>query len=333
MPNTQDPSTATPHTDGATANTWVWSIADVERETGLGKDTLRVWERRYGFPSPQRGTKQVRLYSTEQLAQLRLIKNLMDNGARPHQVVGLPLSELQTQCAALLQPVQNRPDGAQPETAHDDVSEPCLQALEQGQTTQLKQLLQQQLLRHGLAHTIEHHISPLCVAVGHAWVQGRVSVYHEHLFTELVQSLLREAIASTAQHDQLLGRHLSGPKVLLTTTPGEPHQLGLLMAECFFALEGCERLMLGPCTPVADIALAAQQLKADVVALSFTIYSVRKDVLASLSQLRQMLPANIQIWVGGGAPALRRKGLPPGIVVLDRASAIADAVARWSPTV
>ena len=30
------------------------SIAAVERDTGLGKDTLRVWERRYGFPQPLR---------------------------------------------------------------------------------------------------------------------------------------------------------------------------------------------------------------------------------------------------------------------------------------
>ena len=29
-------------------------IAAVERDTGLSKDTLRIWERRYGFPSPQR---------------------------------------------------------------------------------------------------------------------------------------------------------------------------------------------------------------------------------------------------------------------------------------
>jgi hypothetical protein len=29
-------------------------IASVERETGLSKDTLRVWERRYGFPTPER---------------------------------------------------------------------------------------------------------------------------------------------------------------------------------------------------------------------------------------------------------------------------------------
>ena len=30
------------------------TIAAVERDTGLGKDTLRIWERRYGFPRPLR---------------------------------------------------------------------------------------------------------------------------------------------------------------------------------------------------------------------------------------------------------------------------------------
>ncbi|MET1081887.1 MAG: MerR family transcriptional regulator, partial [Burkholderiales bacterium] len=28
------------------------SIATVERDTGLSKDTLRMWERRYQFPRP-----------------------------------------------------------------------------------------------------------------------------------------------------------------------------------------------------------------------------------------------------------------------------------------
>ena len=34
----------------ATTEPPLLSIAAVERETGLGKDTLRAWERRYGFP-------------------------------------------------------------------------------------------------------------------------------------------------------------------------------------------------------------------------------------------------------------------------------------------
>ena len=42
------------------------SIAAVERDTGLSKDTLRVWERRYNFPQPGRDAHGERLFCTEQ---------------------------------------------------------------------------------------------------------------------------------------------------------------------------------------------------------------------------------------------------------------------------
>ena len=64
------------------------SIAAVERDTGLSKDTLRVWERRYGFPQPQRDTYGERVYPLEQLDKLRLIKRLMDQGFRPGRSSG-----------------------------------------------------------------------------------------------------------------------------------------------------------------------------------------------------------------------------------------------------
>ncbi|MGE0073534.1 MAG: MerR family transcriptional regulator, partial [Thiomonas sp.] len=69
-------------------------IAAVERDTGIGKDTLRVWERRYGFPRPQRDAAGDRLYPLDQVEQLRLIKRLLDCGHRPAQIVGLPIDRL-----------------------------------------------------------------------------------------------------------------------------------------------------------------------------------------------------------------------------------------------
>ena len=86
-----------------------WSIADVERDTGLGKDTLRVWERRYGFPSPLRDASGERAYPLEQLQRLRLIKRLMDADYRPGKVVPLSVDELQEKIDALGM------------TAHDDI--------------------------------------------------------------------------------------------------------------------------------------------------------------------------------------------------------------------
>ncbi|MDM7456330.1 MAG: MerR family transcriptional regulator, partial [Tepidimonas sp.] len=80
----------------------LWAIADVERETGIGKDTLRVWERRYGFPAPQRDERGDRLYDAEQLSRLRLIRRLLDAGYRPGRVVGLPRDALEALAASAL---------------------------------------------------------------------------------------------------------------------------------------------------------------------------------------------------------------------------------------
>jgi len=58
------------------------SIAAVERDTGLSKDTLRVWEKRYGFPCPERDRQGERSYPIDQVERLRLIKRLLDVGHR-----------------------------------------------------------------------------------------------------------------------------------------------------------------------------------------------------------------------------------------------------------
>lgn len=71
------------------------SISAVERDTGLSKDTLRVWERRCGFPSPGRDGIGERAYTYDQVEKLRVIKRLMDAGHRLGRIVSLPFAELQ----------------------------------------------------------------------------------------------------------------------------------------------------------------------------------------------------------------------------------------------
>lgn len=72
-----NPTTASP------PSAQLWNIAEIERDTGLGKDALRVWERRYGFPTPLRDARGDRLYDQPQLQRLLRIKQLLDAGHRP----------------------------------------------------------------------------------------------------------------------------------------------------------------------------------------------------------------------------------------------------------
>lgn len=303
-----------------------WSIAEVERETGLGKDTLRVWERRYGFPVPGRDAWGERVYPQAQLQRLRMIKRALDAGHRPGKVVPLSLADLQLKLDELAQTAQMPSTKVPPELGDLQQEEEWIRWLSQDQMPQIKQALQQQIYRRGLGHVVDGLVAPLCARVGVAWMRGEISVYQEHLFTETLQSVLREAIASVDA--ALQGQH-QRPRVLLTTTPGELHGLGLLMAECHMALESCERFVLGTSTPISDIVQAMRQLPADVLALSFSAYASRKDVLDNLLQLREQLPAEQEIWAGGAAASACGHLLPQGVLLMGKASDVSVQVQAW----
>lgn len=298
------------------------AIADIERETGLAKDTLRVWERRYGFPTPQRDALGERRYDQDQLARLRLIKRLMDGGYRPGQLVPLPPEALQALPMCTAKPGRGTGVRVAPPAVESHGFADWLTWLAAQDTERLRHELQSRLQGQGLAHTVQHLIAPLTAAVGDAWVRGELNVAHEHLYTETVQTLLRNALLQLQAPTQ-------PPRILLTTVPKEHHHLGLLMAECFMALHGCTRLSLGPSTPLSDIIQTAADWQADVVGLSFSAHSKPQDVLQSLQQLRQQLPAQTGIWVGGSAPVLYGRRLPAGIQAFRQASELTPAIERW----
>lgn len=296
------------------------NIAAIERDTGIGKDTLRVWERRYGFPTPSRDEYGERIYPTAQFEKLRLIKRLIDAGHRPGKVVPQSLGQLR-------QSIENL-DAAQQLFVSNGGGNPVLNELlalvKTHNTEQLRIALGQQLISLGLGQFISELVAPLTQLVGEAWLKGELEVFEEHLFTEVIYGVLRHAIASIPLPD---GRERN-PRVLLTTFPNEPHGLGLLMAEALLTLQSSRCISLGTQTPITEIVSAAVAKKADIVALSFTSVVKPRLVKAGLSELRRLLPRHIQIWAGGANSALRHKrGIQAdAVLTLD---AVALEVSEW----
>jgi DNA-binding transcriptional MerR regulator len=287
-------------------------IAAVERDTGLAKDTLRVWERRYGFPSPLRDQHGERLYPADQVARLRLIKRLMDRGHRPGKLVPASDAELQRLCESA---------GPQHDAPPSDQRFDELLALMKGHdVTALRHALSQMMLRQGLHDFVVQTVPDLNRAVGDAWMRGELHIFEEHLYTEQISALLRQGIGS-------LPSGAGSPRILLTTVPEEQHGLGLLMAEALLVLEGACCISLGTQTPLIEIRMAAQTQQADIVALSFSAAYPARRVVPLLAQLRDMLPETIAIW-SGGAGSARVAALPGITPILDMAGALA-ALARW----
>lgn len=294
-------------------------IAAVERDIGINKETLRVWERRYGFPAPWRDASGERMYPPEQVHRLRLVKRLLDAGHRPGRIVAASAQEL----AALLQPPAPL-DGLAGSVAEAPEIRACAALLQAHDIDGLRRTLAQAVLRRGLAGAITEVFAPLTTRVGELWMSGELQVFEEHIYSESLQLVLRQAIHALPGHVQG-----TGPRVLLTTLPGEGHGLGLLMAEALLSLEGAACLSLGVQTPLAQLPPAVAAHRADVVALSFSGQLSGRAVLDGLGALRELLPRGVEIWAGGSSRALRLPGLPDGVRGLDGLAAIAPEVARW----
>lgn len=262
-------------------------------ETGIAKDTLRVWERRYGFPQPVRNPRGERLYPAQQVVQLRQVRRLLDQGLRPGQVLTLSPD-------AIAQALERQPPAGEPELA-------LIALLKRHDEDALRNELRARLLREGLGRFVTRAAPAMLAAVGNGWARGEVEVFEEHHFSAQIDSVLREAVMQ-------LPAGKGSPRVLLTTLPGEPHTLGLLLTLALMRLEGATCIWLGAQTPESQILAGARAFRADVVGLSFSEYVDAGAVRRGLSQLRLRLPPDVELWCGGRAAA-RVKRPAPGVSV------------------
>jgi DNA-binding transcriptional MerR regulator/methylmalonyl-CoA mutase cobalamin-binding subunit len=289
------------------------NISAVERETGLSKDVLRMWERRYGFPKPDRDENGERQYAVSEIAKLRSIKRLMDVGMRPGKLIGLSQDELNTMADVRA--------GGHRDAVPPALEQDVLTMLKTHDITGLQHTLANLLMRQGLQTFVLETITPLNRAVGDAWMRGELQVFEEHLYTEQLQAALRTAINA-------FPRQAAIPRVLLTTFPSEQHGLGLLMVEALLAPEGVQCISLGPQTPLEDVRRAAVAHKVHIVALSFSAAFPLRQATDGLALLRRQVSASIQIWAGGEMTRRVRKTLR-GIVLIPDLGASVNALRSW----
>ncbi len=287
----------------------LFNIGIVERETGIGKDTLRVWEKRYGFPLPIRDERDDRFYPAEQVEKLHLIKRLLDSGMRPVKVVGLSMEELKCLLERL----------PQNQAVPSDELLMLFKLIKANQANPLRLALSRSMLQQGLGDFLSKTLTPLNHLVGEAWMRGEIRIFEEHLYSQQVTTVLSAVIATLRDSN-------GSPRVLLTTLPGEAHALGLSMVEATLSLSGAHCIMLGVQTPISEIVLAANTQQVDLVALSFSAAMTPAQIKIGLTKMRNALPQEVAIWAGGSGVS---RHLTEGVWVVKSLFELTEAVGVW----
>jgi DNA-binding transcriptional MerR regulator/methylmalonyl-CoA mutase cobalamin-binding subunit len=282
-----------------TGNGNLYPIGVVERDTGIGRDTLRIWERRYGFPEPLRNDKGERTYTEAQLRRLQRIRRLLDQGMRPGKLVPLgeqALDELE----AGLQSAACNPD-ARVNALLDAILSTDTDAID----TRLRSAFDQQGMQAFILDTVD----PLLNAVGEYWASGRLEIYQEHFFSVQLIRFLNIEISR-------MQKTARKPVVLLATLPGEQHTLGLLMVAAMLSAHGISAINLGGEVPMDQISRAVNRFRVDTVGITFSSSYQYSQIRAHLAELRDLLPSDVDIWAGGEGVRRLRK-LPPGVVKIN----------------
>lgn len=286
------------------------TIGALSRATDIPVETLRTWERRYGYPRPERKPSGHRLYAAATIPRLRRIAEVLARGHRPAEVVSAPDTVLTGLLDSTARPVREQAD-VRTELAPEEL----LDAVERFQAETLTGALLADWARLGPLPFLERRVAPLLRAVGTAWEQGRLDVSHEHFVSERVGDLLRSVRLPSEER-------ALGPLVVLATLPGERHGLGLQMAALVLAVAGCRVLHLGTEVPLREIATLARDILARAVGISVSSATGGRSTVRHLATLRTLLPRRITLLVGGEGSA----GVGTGMTRLHELRALDD----WS---
>ena len=258
------------------------NIAAVAQRTGVGADTLRKWERRYGVLRPNRTAGGQRRYDERDVARVEWLRDRLAEGFRIGEAAAL-LETSEVDVAATPEALRNA----------------IVQAIGDTRLTHVPALVDQAFMLHDVETTVEEIIAPALREVGDRWRDGASRIADEHLLTALAQRRLVSLLDDR--------RHAVRGTAVLACAPGERHEFGLLALAVLLQADGWLAAYLGADTPLDSALTTVERAGANLLCLSVATeerYAELTDALAATD-----VPDDVTIEIGGaGAPPHPRLG-------------------------
>ena len=236
----------------------LYNIGMVARMTGVPVATLRVWERRYGFPTAARTPGEHRLFSEREVLRLRWVKARVDEGMQTGQAIRTLLHvQEEGRFPDILAAPASRPPMADPSLAA--FHQRLLELLLESELQQADQLMGEILTLFPLEDLILDMITPALRDIGAAWLAGEISIATEHLATNyLRQHLLMWMMTGPAPFDGV-------SPTILVCAPDEWHEGSLMITGVLLRRRRWPVAYLGQSVPLDDVAALALKIHAPAI--------------------------------------------------------------------
>lgn len=280
-------------------------IHRVSKLTGLSKDVIRVWERRFGLLKPTRGANRYRNYSDEDVMMLRYLKEQLDGGASIGELAKLGREELVTRARA------NTPRVAVVENMFGKLLRELVSTLNPLDRVAFERRLNGAVAVVPFDEALHGILLPLQEQVGQLWHDGHVGIAVEHYVTNQIQQKIFSAM------NQLPVAEF-GATIVVACPPGEEHDIAALAVAYQCRVRGCRVYYLGANVPIAALVKLCHDVKPDLTIISFPIVRAEDKAADPIQAVVQDVSPVSDVAVGGhGALAMRDRFVNSGIEVLD----------------
>ena len=268
-------------------------IHRVAKLTGLSKDVIRVWERRFEILKPTRGANRYRNYSDEDVTLLRFLKEQLDAGSSIGELAKLGREELLGRARA------SAPRVSFVDNTFSRLLRELLSTLNPFDRVTFEKRLNGAVAVVPFEEALHGILLPLQEQVGQLWHEGHVNVALEHYVTKQIQQKIFSAM------NQLPVAEF-GAKVIVACPPGEEHDIAALAVAYRCRVRGCRVYYLGANVPIASLTNLCDKVKPDLTIISFPLALPEANAAALVQSLtHEVVPAS-RLAVGGhGALAMR----------------------------
>ena len=284
-----------------------YPIRVVSKLTGVAIDTLRAWERRHSAVTPIRDDRG-RMYTEADIARLRLLRGVVEQGHSIGRLAGLTDAELRRLAAT----ADSSAVSAVARTQRTPLDTAALtDALQKYDATAIDQQISRLAAVLPPLQLLRDVLMPVLAQVGDDWYRGPARIAHEHLLSSTLRNILGSFL-------RLYARPEASPRLLFATLSGERHEIGTLGAAMLAASCGLGVAYLGPDLPAREIVESVRPAAAQVLVLGLTATAAGKARERELRTVVRDLPKETELWAGGRG-AVRYTALinPRGLVLLD----------------
>lgn len=252
-----------------------YRIKTVEKLTGISRNTITAWERRYGLVEPIKDESGYRAYTETDVARLKRVKALVDQGYQIGEVLTM-----------LAEPAPKPVD----DTEHLVTSlRDNLLALDREAAMRLVR----QMKQLPLPKQLDDVFTPVMRQIGDLWESGEANIGQEHFASAFVRDQLLVALRELDQGPR------RGSPALCAGFPGEQHELGLITVAIRLAHEGHRVTYLGADMPAADLVKLLMDRPARVVCTSLMIPRPAREILQWAEYVRDHTAPHVLVAVGG----------------------------------